>query len=187
MRKLFILLRPALVCFAVMTLLCGVLYTAAVTGVAQVAFPAQANGSVISVASTDGTTNAVGSALIAQDFTQPKYMIGRPGGVSNLSPTSREQAALIQERVDWWQHFDPENTADIPADLLTASGSGVDPNISPEAAEYQVTRIATARGITESDVRSIIGTYTTPRPLGVFGEPVVNVLNVNLALDGLLG
>ena len=186
MRKLFVILRPALVCFAVMTLLCGVVYTAAVTGVAQLLFPAQANGSVISVARADGSTVQVGSALIAQDFTKPEYLIGRPSGVSNLSPTSEEQAALVQERIDWWHSFDPANTAEIPADLITASGSGVDPHISPEAAEYQVARIAKTRGISEDDVRSIIESHTTGRLLAIFGEPVVNVLEVNLALDGLL-
>jgi len=125
--------------------------------------------------------------LIAQEFTKPEYLIGRPGGMSNLSPTSEEQATLVQERIDWWHSFDPDNTGDIPADLLLASGSGVDPNISPEAAEYQVARIARERSMEESDVRSIIETNTTGRLLGVFGEPVVNVLKVNLALDDLLG
>ena len=187
MRKLFVILRPALVCFAVMTLLCGVIYTAAVTGVAQLIFPAQANGSVISVAHADGSTVQVGSELIAQDFTEPKYLIGRPSGVTNLSPTSDEQTALVQERIDWWHNFDPANTAEIPADLVTASGSGVDPNISPAAAEYQVARIATERGMTQDEVRAVIETYTTDRLLGIFGEPTVNVLKVNLALDGLLG
>jgi len=187
MRKLFVIFRPALVCFAVMTLLCGVFYTAAVTGIAQLLFPAQANGSLLSVARADGSTVQVGSELIAQDFTKPEYLIGRPSGMSNLSPTSEEQAALVQERIEWWHTFDPDNKADIPADLVTASGSGVDPNISPEAAEYQVARIARERGISESDVRSIIESCTTDRLLGVFGEPAVNVLKVNLALDGLAG
>lgn len=186
MRKLFVILRPALVCFAVLTLLCGVVYTAAVTGIAQLIFPGQANGSVISLARADGTVEAVGSALIAQEFTKPEYLIGRPSGMSNLSPTSEEQSALVQARIDWWHAFDPDNTAEIPADLVTASGSGVDPNVSPEAAEYQVARIARERGMSESDVRAVIEANTTSRLLGVFGEPVVNVLKVNLALDGLL-
>lgn len=187
MRKLFVILRPALVCFAVMTLLCGVVYTATVTGIAQLLFPNQANGSVISVARADGSVQEVGSALIAQEFTKPEYLIGRPAGVSNLSPTSEELSALVQERIDWWHGFDPDNTGDIPADLVSASGSGVDPNISPEAAEYQVARIARERSMSESDVRAIIETNTTGRLLGIFGEPVVNVLKVNLTLDGLLG
>ncbi len=187
MRKFWIVLRPALVCLAVMTLLCGVLYTATVTGIAQLFFPNQANGSVISIARADGTIQEVGSVLIAQDFSDPKYLIGRPSGVSNISPTSEEQAAAVQERIDWWHNFDPDNTKDIPADLITGSGSGVDPNISPEAAEYQVARIAKERSMDESDVRSIVEAYTTGRLLGIFGEPVVNVLKVNLALDDLLG
>ncbi|HWP22042.1 MAG TPA: K(+)-transporting ATPase subunit C [Candidatus Cryosericum sp.] len=187
MRKLAIILRPALVCFAVVTLLCGVLYTAAVTGIAQLAFPEKANGSVVRVTLADGTVREYGSALIAQTFTKPEYLIGRPAGVSNLSPTSNEQSALLQERVDWWHSFDPANKADIPADLVTSSGSGVDPNISPEAAEYQVARIATERGLTQDEVRSVIAAYTTGRLLGFLGEPTVNVLKVNLALDGLLG
>ena len=187
MRKLFIVLRPALVCFAVLTLLCGVLYPGVVTGIAQLAFPVKANGSVVQVTLADGTVKEYGSALIAQTFTKPEYLIGRPEGVSNLSPTSKEQAALVQERIDWWHSFDPENKAEIPTDLVTCSGSGVDPNVSPEAAAYQVARIAAARGISQEDVRAVIETYTTHRLLGFLGEPVVNVLKVNLALDGLLG
>ena len=187
MRKLWSILRPALVCFAVLTLLCGVLYPAAVTGIAQLLFPEKANGSIVRVTLADGTVREFGSELIAQTFTKPEYLIGRPAGVSNLSPTSSEQAALVQERIDWWHGFDPANKAEIPADLVTGSGSGVDPNLSPEAADYQVARIATARGISEDEVRSVIKTYTTGRLLGFLGEPAVNVLKVNLALDGLLG
>lgn len=178
--------RPALVCFAAMTVLCGVLYTAAVTGIAQLAFPNQANGSVLSVTLEDGAQKEYGSALIAQEFTKPEYLIGRPAGTTNLSPVSNEQEALVQERINWWHSFDPANTAEIPMDLVTASGSGVDPNISPEAAEYQVKRIARERNLSEDDVREAIKKYTTGRFLGFWGEPAVNVLKVNLALDGLL-
>lgn len=180
------LLRPALLCFTVMVLLCGFLYTAAVTGLAQLLFPNQAGGSVISVTLKDGTKKEYGSALIAQEFTKPEYLIGRPSGVSNLSPVSEEQKALVRERIGWWHSFDPDNQADIPMDLVTASGSGVDPGISPEAAEYQVSRIAAARNMTEDEVRAIVGTYTKGRFLGFIGEPAVNVLKVNLALDDLL-
>jgi potassium-transporting ATPase KdpC subunit len=186
MRKLFVILRPALVCFAVMTLLCGLLYPGVVTGIAQLAFPDKANGSVIRVTLADGTTKEYGSALIAQTFTKPEYLIGRPSGVSNLSPTSKEQSALEQERIDWWHSFDPENKAEIPADLVTGSGSSVDPNVSPEAAEYQVARIASVRGMSTDEVRAVIAANTTGRFLGFLGEPAVNVLKVNLALDGLL-
>ncbi|MPM62803.1 Potassium-transporting ATPase KdpC subunit [bioreactor metagenome] len=186
MKKLFAVLRPALICFAVMTLLCGVLYTAAVTGLAQLFFPDRANGSIIRITQSDGSIREYGSELIAQDFTKPGYLIGRPAGVSNLSPTSKEQATLVQERIDRWHSFDPENKADIPADLVTASGSGVDPYLSPEGAAYQVARIAKARGIPQDAVREAIEQYTTGKLLGFLGEPVVNVLKVNLALDGLL-
>ena len=187
MRKLFVLLRPALVCFAVMTLLCGVLYPGVVTGIAQLAFPEKANGSIVRVTLSDGTIREYGSALIAQTFTKPEYLIGRPAGVSNLSPTSKEQSSLVQERIDWWHGFDPANKAEIPADLVTGSGSGVDPNVSPEAADYQVARISSARGMSQDEVRAVIAANTAGRVLGFLGEPAVNVLKVNLALDGLLG
>lgn len=178
--------KPALILFCAMTLLCGVAYPALVTGIAQWVFPYQANGSVIAVALEDGTTASFGSELLAQQFTKPEYLIGRPLGMTNLSPTGEAQSVLVKERVKWWKALDPGNGADIPADLVTASGSGVDPNISPEAAEYQVERIAQARGMTPDSVREVIRKYTTGRFLGLFGEPAVNVLKVNLALDGLL-
>ncbi|MFT4145681.1 MAG: K(+)-transporting ATPase subunit C [Mobilitalea sp.] len=180
------ILKPALVLFGIMTLLCGVFYTAAVTGVAQLIFPYQANGSIITAKTEEGTEAAYGSALLGQVFTKSEYLIGRPIGTTNLSPVSTEQRELIQERVDWWHAFDYTNSAELPLDLVTASGSGVDPNISPEAAEYQVKRIAKERNISETMVREIIEEYSTGRFLGFWGEPVVNVLKVNLALDGLV-
>ena len=186
MKKLSVILRPALVCFVALSLLCGAAYPAAVTGIAQLIFPAEANGSIIKVVHADGTVREYGSELIAQAFTDPGYLIGRPEGISNLSPTSQEQEARIQERIDWWHSFDPENKAEIPADLVSASGSGADPHISPEAAEYQVSRIAAARGISPNQVRLIIKDHTSGRLLGFLGEPAVNVLKVNLALDGLI-
>lgn len=186
MIKLLRILRPGLILFAVMTVLCGAVYPAAVTGVSQLLFPGRANGSIVSVTLADGTKVSYGSELIAQKFTKPKYLIGRPMGATNLSATSEEQKALVQERIAWWHAFDPENTAEIPMDLVTASGSGVDPNISPAAAEYQVSRIARERGMDEDAVRAIIGRYTTGRLLGFLGEAHVNVLMVNLALDGLI-
>jgi len=169
-----------------MSIMCGILYTAAVTGISQLIFPSQANGSIIRVTLKDGTQKDYGSELIAQKFTNAKYMIGRPMGTTNLSPVSEEQKALVKERTDWLHTLDPDNTADIPMVLVTASGSGVDPNITPDAAEYQVARLARERGISEDDVWAIISKYTTGRFLGIFGEPAVNVLKVNLALDGLL-
>lgn len=180
------LLRPVLVCFLIMTLLCGIIYPGIVTAAAQIIFPTQANGSMITVTLKDGTEKSYGSELIAQEFTKAEYLIGRPSGTTNLSPVSEKQETLVQERVDWWHSFDPDNTTDIPMDLVTASGSGVDPNISPAAAEYQVARIAKARAISEDSVREVISKYTTGRFLGFWGEPAVNVLNVNLALDGLI-
>lgn len=186
MRRFASVLKPALLCFVLLTLLCGVVYTVAFTGVAQLLFPNQANGSVITVTLKDGSRKEYGSELIAQEFTKTEYLIGRPLGTTNLSATSEEQKALVQERIDWWHAFDPGNTAEIPLDLVTASGSGVDPHITPEAAEYQVKRIAAARGIDEETVRNAIRRYTKGRFLGIFGETTVNVLEANLALDGLL-
>jgi len=170
-------LKLAAICFALLTIMCGIVYPGIITGIAQLCFHTQANGSIV-----DNT----GSQLIAQNFDQPQYLIGRPAGVTNLSPTSAEEATLVQERVDWWHNFDPTNTADIPADLVTDSGSGVDPDISSAAAEYQVARIANARNMTEDEVRSIIAKHTSGRFLGFIGEPSVNVLMVNLDLDGRL-
>lgn len=177
-------LRPVLVSFLVLTLICGVIYPVIVTSIAQIAFPNQANGSIITVTQENKTSIDVGSALIGQVFTEPQYLIGRPQGTSQLSPVSEEQRALIEERVVWWQALDPQNTGAIPSDLVTASGSGVDPNISPEAAEYQVKRIAQARNMSEKAVREVITRYTTGKLLSLWGEPGVNVLKVNLALDG---
>ncbi len=179
-------LRPAALILVVMIVICGVIYTGVMTGFAQLAFGQKANGSTITVTLKDGTKKDYGSALIAQKFTQPQYLIGRPMLVSNLSPTSSEQKKLVEERVTFFHKLDPTNQAAIPADLVTASGSGVDPHISPEAAEYQVTRIARERNIEETAVRAIVKKYTTGRFLGFIGEPAVNVLKVNLALDGLL-
>jgi potassium-transporting ATPase KdpC subunit len=185
MNQVIKMLKPALISFVIMTILCGVIYPGVITGIAQAAFPKQANGSIITVTLNDGTKKEYGSALIAQEFSKPEYLIGRPMGVSNLSAVSKEQEKLVKERVAWWHSFDPANKADIPADLVTASGSGFDPNISPEAAEYQVARIAGERGIGEDAVRNIIKKYTNGRLLGFWGEPSVNVLKVNLTLDGL--
>jgi K+-transporting ATPase ATPase C chain len=186
MREFLKTLKPAILCFVVMTTLCGVLYPGVVTFVARSLFPEQANGSVIVIKSNDGVYEKAGSALIAQEFTRPEYLIGRPMGTTNLSPFAEEQRKLVQGRVDWFRAIDPGNTAEIPADLATASGSGVDPYISPEAAEYQIPRIAGTRGMSEEAVREIIERYTSGKFLRFWGEPAVHVLKVNLALDGLL-
>lgn len=178
--------KPALVSFLTMTIICGVIYTFAITGLVQLLFPSQANGSMITVKTSDGNERIYGSTLIAQQFTKPEYLIGRPLGVTNLSPVSKEQREKVAERIDWWQKFDSTNTAEIPMELVTASGSGVDPYITPEGAAYQIKRIAVARNMDEAEVKAIVEKYTTPRLLGVLGEPVVSVLKVNLALDGKL-
>lgn len=179
-------LKPAFLCFVAMTLICGVIYTGAVTGVAKLLFSNKANGSIVTVTLKDGTKVDYGSELIAQEFTSKEYLIGRPMGNTNLSPTSKEQQKLVEERVEWWRDFDSKNEEDIPIDLVTSSASGVDPYISKEAAAFQVKRIAEARGMDESRVEEIISKYTKDRILGFMGQPGVNVLKVNLALDNLL-
>lgn len=194
-----ILPRAALL-FTIFTVLCGVVYTGLVTGFAQLVFPDKANGSIIEV---DGVK--YGSSLLAQQYTDDAHMWGRVMNLdvstykdedgntllysapSNLSPESPEYAALVAQRVDRIQAANPEgDNTPIPVDLVTCSGSGLDPAISPAAAEYQVARIANARGISEDEVREVIENCTTGRVLGVFGEETVNVLKVNLMLDGIL-
>ena len=126
--------------------------------------------------------------MLGQNFTDAKYLIGRPMSVTNLAPASMEQRQLVQQRVDWWHSFDPDNTDPIPTDPIPTdlvTGSGVDPYISPAAAEYQIARIAKARNIPEDQVCTIIRENTRGRFLGFIGEPAVNVLLVNLALDGV--
>ena len=191
-------LRPALVSLALLTLITGVIYPLAVTGIAQVAFPVQANGSLIV---KDG--EPVGSALIGQPFDDPKYFWGRLSATSpfpynafdaqtltassgsNYGPLNPALIDAAQARVDALRAADPGNTAPIPVDLVTASGSGLDPHISVAAALYQVPRVARARGLSEDAVRAQVLRYTEDRQLGVLGEPRVNVLELNLALDEL--
>lgn len=188
----------ALGVFALFTIVCGLGYTLVVTGVAQLAFPYQANGSLITV---DG--KVVGSELIGQNFDDEANMWGRIqnvsivegedgelmayGAPSNLSPASEEYRQLIDARVKKIRAANPDADMDaVPVDLVTCSGSGLDPEISPDAAEYQVPRLAKATGKSEDEVREIIAQCTKGRFLGVFGEPTVNVLKVNLMLDGAL-
>jgi K+-transporting ATPase ATPase C chain len=168
-----------------------VAYPLVVTGVAQVVFPHQANGSLIVRA---GRT--MGSALIGQPFDDPKYFWGRPSGTSpfgynaasssgsNLGPTNPAQIAAVQGRVEALHAADPGNTAPVPVDLVTASGSGLDPHISPAAALYQAPRVARVRGLSPETVRRLVERHTEGRWLGLLGEPRVNVLALNLALDG---
>lgn len=186
--------------FLMLTIICGVLYTGAVTLLAQVLFPKQADGSMIKV---DGVT--YGSLLMGQQYQEDTHMWGRIMNMdvatyqneegeqlmyaapSNLSPASRDYEALVAERVEKLQKANPEmqETA-IPVDLVTCSGSGLDPEISPAAARYQIKRIAAATGKSEDEVAQIIEACTTGKFLGVFGEERVNVLKVNLMLDGIL-
>ena len=188
----------ALGVFALFTVVCGLGYTLVVTGIAQVAFPYRANGSLIKV---DG--KVVGSELIGQNFEDGDHMWGRIQNVSvvedengelmaysapsNLSPASEEYQELVDARVEKIRAANPDADMDaVPVDLVTCSGSGLDPEISPDAAEYQVPRLAKATGKSEDEVREIIAQCTKGRFLGVFGEPTVNVLKVNLMLDGVL-
>ena len=193
-------LKNSLIIFLIFTLLCGVVYTAAVTGIAQLFFPNQANGSIIEV-------NGVkyGSSLLAQKYTDDSHMWGRimnldvstfkdkDGKIllyaspSNLTPESEEYAQLVQERVERIKSANPDmGDTPIPEDLVTCSGSGLDPHISPAAAEYQVQRLAKENNMSEDDVRAVIAKCTDGKFLGIFGEETVNVLEVNLRLDGIL-
>lgn len=188
----------ALGVFALFTVVCGLGYTLVVTGIAQVAFPYQANGSLIKV-----DDKIVGSELIGQNFEDEDHMWGRIQNVSvvedengelmaysapsNLSPASEEYKELVDARVDKIRAANPDaDMKSVPVDLVTCSGSGLDPEISPDAAEYQVPRLAKATGKSEDEVRDIIAKCSKGRFLGVFGEPTVNVLKVNLMLDGVL-
>jgi potassium-transporting ATPase KdpC subunit len=184
-------LRPALTSLILFTLITGVAYPLVVTGIAQVVFPFQANGSLIV---KDG--KVVGSALIGQPFDEPKYFWGRPSGTSpfgynagassgsNLSPTNPALVSAVQGRVEALRAADPGNTDPVPVDLVTASGSGLDPHISPAAALYQVSRVARERKLAPDAVRDLVERNTDGRFLGLLGEPRVNVLALNLALDG---
>jgi K+-transporting ATPase ATPase C chain len=183
-------LRPSLVLFLLLTLLTGILYPLAMTLTAQVVFPAQANGSIISL---DGQIH--GSDLIAQPFTDPGYFWGRPSAAgyngaassgSNLGTNNPALVEAVQARIAALRSADPTNTAPIPVDLVTASASGLDPHISVAAAMYQVERVATARGIDNDMLRTLVEKYTEGRQFFILGEPRVNVLRLNLALDGLL-
>lgn len=169
-----------------MTLICGLLYPLVMTVSASLLFPEQANGSQLTV-TRNGKTQNVGSALIGQSWTKPEYLIGRPnsGAPTNRSAVSDEQQQAVADSVAWWHAFDPQTRGkDIPEDLVTASGSGVDPEISPQAAYFQVERIARVRKISQQSVRKIIDKYTTGKTFGFLGEERVNVLKVNLELDG---
>lgn len=194
-------LRPAIAALVALTIITGVAYPLLVTGVAQAIFPYQANGSII--VGRDGSP--LGSALIGQQFDDPKYFWGRLSATaptpytafnadtltgstgSNYGPLSPALQDAAQARIAALRAADPANPAPIPVDLVTASGSGLDPHISPAAAAYQAARVARARGLDEATVRVLIAQHTDGRQLGILGEPRVNVLELNLALDRLQG
>ena len=185
-------LRPAVVALLVLTVITGLIYPAVVTAIAQVVFPYQANGSLITASG-----KGLGSALIGQPFDGPKYFWGRLSATSpypynaanssgsNLGPTNPALIDEVKGRVDALKAADPGNTQPIPVDLVTSSGSGLDPDISIAAALYQMSRVAKARGMDEAQVHALVTQYTTGRLLGILGEPRVNVLKLNLALDRL--
>lgn len=183
-------LRPALMMLLVLTVLTGVMYPLAVTGLAHLLFPTQANGSLMT---RDG--KVIGSELIGQYFDEPKYFWGRPSATSpypynaaassgsNLGPTNPVLIEAVKTRVAALRAADPGDEAPVPVDLVTASGSGLDPHISPAAALYQVHRVARVRGVQESQVKDLVALHTEGRQFGLLGEPRVNVLKLNLALD----
>ncbi len=183
-------LKTATVLYLALTVLTGVLYPLAVTAIAQVAMPARANGSLIA---RDGRT--VGSALIGQSFNSPGYFWSRPSATgpmpynaaassgANLGPTNPALEAAVSERIAALRAADPGNLAPVPVDLVTASGSGLDPHVSPAAAAFQVARVARARGMDPALLRALVAEHTEGRTFGLLGERRVNVLTLNLALD----
>jgi K+-transporting ATPase ATPase C chain len=191
MNKLSIL-RPTLVLFAALTVLVGVAYPLAVTGAAQALFPAQAAGSLVYQGG-----KAVGSTLIGQNFSEPGHFWGRPSATSpmpynaaassgsNQGPLNPALVDAVKGRIEALRAADPGNTAPVPVDLVTASASGLDPHITPAAARYQVARVARARGLPPEQVAALVEQHVEAPWLPVIGEPVVNVLRINLALDAL--
>ncbi|MFN8444889.1 MAG: potassium-transporting ATPase subunit KdpC [Caldilineaceae bacterium] len=183
-------LRPAFVSLLLLTLITGILYPLLITGVAQAAFSYQANGSLIK-----RNNQVIGSALIGQAFDKPGYFWGRLSATgpfpynsaassgSNYGPLNPALKAAVQARLNALKAADPSNQSPVPVDLVTASASGLDPQISPAAADYQVSRVARARGISEETVRQLVRQSTTGRTFGILGEARVNVLELNLALD----
>jgi K+-transporting ATPase ATPase C chain len=185
-------LRPAIISVAIFTLLTGILYPLLITGIAQVIFPGQANGSLVM---QNGQVK--GSELIGQSFDNPRYFWGRPSATStypynaasstgsNLGPTNPALTDEVKARIAALKTADPTNYSPIPVDLVTSSGSGLDPDISVAAAMYQVPRVAKARGLNDGIVRNLVNQYTQSRQFGLLGEPRVNVLMLNLALDAI--
>lgn len=186
------LVRPAVTLFILLSIVTGLIYPLLVTGIGQALFPEQAAGSLIE---RDG--KPVGSRLIGQNFTDPKYFWGRPSATSpypnnavassgsNLGPLNPALNDAVEARVQALRAADPGNTQPVPVDLVTTSASGLDPHISPAAAEYQVARVARSRGLPPDLVRDLVVKQTEDRQWGIFGEPRANVLELNLALDRL--
>jgi K+-transporting ATPase ATPase C chain len=198
-RAILRLLRPAIVMTLALTIITGLIYPGVITGAAQAFFPSQANGSLLYV-----TGKPIASSLIGQYWTQAQYFHGRPSatnnpqgtpapysadnsGASNLGPTNQTLIMTVQQRIADLKKENPDVPAGtpIPADLVTASGSGLDPDISVAAAYYQIPRVAKARGITQEALRRSVDAHVTGRFLGIFGEPRINALELNLALDGV--
>jgi potassium-transporting ATPase KdpC subunit len=183
-------IRTAVLLFGVMTVLTGILYPFAVTGLAQALFPRQANGSLMKI-----TEEKTASELVGQPFSEPQYFWGRPSTTlpvayngassagSNMGPSNPNLRETVQKRIAALQSADPDNKLPVPVDLVTASGSGLDPHISPAAALYQVSRVAKARGIDERKVVDLIRLSIQERQFGILGEPTVHVLRLNMALD----
>lgn len=186
-------LKPALILFFALTVLTGVIYPLIVTGLAQAIFPEEAEGSLL----TNGKGKIISSALIGQPFTQPHYFWGRPSATSpnaynaaassgsNLGVNNPALVDAVKTRIEALKAVDPENKTPVPVDLITASGSGLDPHISIAAANYQINRVAKARHVSQKKIQELIEENTESRQLGFLGEPRVNVLKLNLALDGL--
>ena len=187
-----LMVRRALSLLIAMTVLLGIGYPLAITAIAQVAFPYQANGSLIE---RDG--KLIGSRLIGQSFSDPKYFWGRPSATtpqpyngvassgSNLGPLNPALIDGVKANVKMLRDADPDNREPVPVELVTASASGLDPEIGPAAARYQLGRVARARGIPTDRIEALIAAHTEPRTLGFIGEPRINVLELNLALDSL--
>jgi K+-transporting ATPase ATPase C chain len=185
-------IRTAILFFSIITLLTGIVYPLVVTGLAQMLFPRQANGSLIKI--DEGKTV---SELVGQPFIAPRYFWGRPSATvpvayngassagSNLGPSNPALKEAVRKRIAALRSADPENRIPIPVDLVTASGSGLDPDISPAAALYQAPRVSKARGIDEGKVAELVRKHIQDRQFGIFGEPTVNVLRLNMALDAL--
>jgi len=185
--------KPALILFVLLSVLTGVIYPAVVTGLAQLLFPSQANGSQL----TDNGGKLTGSRLIGQAFSSPGHFWGRPSATgpfpynagassgSNLGPTNPALVDAVKARIQALKAADPDNKASIPVELVTASGSGLDPHISPAAADYQINRVAKARNMKPEKLRALVNANTEPRQWWLLGEPRVNVLTLNLALGAI--